>query len=328
MSGNHNGDLGRALAIVDAVAEAGADAVKLQTYTADTITIDVDTDSFRLSPRHPLWGDRTLYDLYTEAHTPWEWHETIFDRAREHGMVAFSAPFDPTAVEFLERLEVPAYKVASAEIVDLPLIRAMARTGKPVIISTGMATLEEARAAVEAARSTGNDQIIVLNCTASYPAPIEQSNLLAIPMLRETLGTQVGLSDHTHGVTAAIAAVALGASVVEKHVTLAREDGGVDSTFSLEPDELAVLVRATNEAWQALGRAALEPTVAEDEMLRLRRSLYVVRDITAGEQVTADNVRSIRPAGGLSPDCAADAMGRRFAVDARKGTPFTWDLVD
>ena len=327
MSGNHNGSLDRALEIVEAVAETGAHALKLQTYTPDTITIDVDNEHFRVSSGHELWGDRKLYDLYAEAHTPWEWHEPIFDLARKRGMVAFSAPFDPTAVEFLEGLDVPAYKVASAEIVDLPLVRAMASTGKPLIISTGMANLAEIHAAVTAARETGNEQIIVLSCTASYPAPAEDSNLRSIPVLRDLLGTQIGLSDHTVGIGAAIAAVALGATVIEKHVTLNRADGGVDSAFSLEPDELGQLVRETATARAALGEPVVGPREAEGEVLRLRRSLYVVKDVKAGERISAENVRSIRPAGGLAPDLFDTVSGREFRTDAAKGTPLTWDLI-
>jgi pseudaminic acid synthase len=327
MSGNHNGDLARALEIVEAVAETGAHAIKLQTYTPDTITIDVDNENFRVSSSHKLWGGRTLYDLYTEAHTPWEWHEPIFELAKKRGLIAFSAPFDPTAVSFLEDLDVPAYKVASAEIVDLPLVRAMAETGKPIIISTGMATIAEIHAAVAAARETGNEQILVLSCTASYPAPAEDSNLRSIPVLRDLLGTQIGLSDHTVGIGAAIAAVALGATMIEKHVTLSRADGGVDSAFSLEPHELAQLVQETATARAALGEATVGPRAAEGDVLRLRRSLYVVQDVKAGEQVSDANVRSIRPAGGLAPDLFDTVRNREFRVDAVKGTPLTWDII-
>ncbi|MBY9074496.1 pseudaminic acid synthase [Nocardioides sp. WL0053] len=327
MSGNHNGDLDRALDIVRASAEAGAHALKLQTYTADTITVDVDSPAFRVSSGHELWGGRSLYELYEEAHTPWEWHEPIFGLARELGMVAFSAPFDPTAVAFLEKLEVPAYKVASSEIVDLPLIRAMAETGKPIIISTGMANLSEIDRAVSTARETGNEDIVVLSCTASYPATPEGSNLRAIPQLRALLDTQIGLSDHTLGIGAAVAAVALGATLIEKHVTLDRHDGGVDSEFSLDPGELHLLVRETNTAWRALGTAYVGPTEGEAEGLRFRRSLYVVQDVRAGDVVTPENVRSIRPAGGLEPAMIDVVLGRTFRSDAPKGTPLTWNLV-
>jgi N-acetylneuraminate synthase len=327
MSGNHNGDLERAKDIVRAMAETGVQALKLQTYTADTITLDVDLPAFRLPSEHKLWGDARLYDLYQEAHTPWEWHEPIFELANSLGMLAFSSPFDPTAIEFLEKLNVPAYKVASNEIGDLPLVRGMAETGKPIIISTGSATLMDIDAAVRAARSTGNEQIVVLSCTASYPAPPEQSNLRSIPVLRDALGVQIGLSDHTMGIGASIAAVALGATVIEKHVTLSRADGGVDSAFSLEPAEVKLLVEGTKVAQQALGEPTVGPKQAEQNVLRFRRSLYVTRDVKAGEKVAADNVRSIRPAGGLPPDAFASVEGREFRTDTPKGTPLTWDVL-
>lgn len=327
MSGNHNGDIERAKDIVRAMAETGVQALKLQTYTADTITLDVDLPAFRLPSEHELWGGARLYDLYQEAHTPWEWHEPLFELANSLGMLAFSSPFDPTAIEFLEKLGVPAYKVASNEIGDLPLVRAMAETGKPIIISTGSATLMDIDAAVRAARSTGNEQIVVLSCTASYPAPPEQSNLRSIPVLRDALGVQVGLSDHTMGIGAAIAAVALGATVIEKHVTLSRADGGVDSAFSLEPHEVKALVEGTKIAQQALGEPVVGPKQAEQNVLRFRRSLYITRDVKAGEKVSADNVRSVRPAGGLAPDAFSSVEGREFRVDAPKGTPLTWDVL-
>jgi N-acetylneuraminate synthase len=301
--------------------------VKLQTYTADTITIDADTPAFRLSEDHPLWGGRRLHDLYDEAHTPWEWHRPVFEQARELGMDAFSSPFDPTAVEFLEELEVPAYKIASSEVVDLPLIRLAAATGKPVVISTGMASVGEVAAAVDAARSTGNDQVVLLSATTSYPADPAASNLRGLPVLAAAFDVPVGLSDHTMGIGAAVASVALGACVVEKHVTLTREGGGVDSAFSLEPAELAALVRETEVAWRALGEARIGPREAESEGLRFRRSLFVVEDVRAGEPVTARNVRSIRPAGGLPPDAFALVEGRPFRVDVPRGTPLSWDVV-
>jgi pseudaminic acid synthase len=327
MSGNHNGDLERAKDIVRAMAETGVQALKLQTYTADTITLDVDLPAFRLPSEHELWGGARLYDLYQEAHTPWEWHEPLFELANSLGMLAFSSPFDPTAIDFLEKLNVPAYKVASNEIGDLPLVRGMAETGKPIIISTGSATLMDIDAAVRAARSTGNEQIIVLSCTASYPAPADQSNLRSIPVLRDALGVQIGLSDHTMGIGASIAAVALGATVIEKHVTLSRADGGVDSAFSLEPFEVKLLVEGTKVAQQALGQPIVGPKQAEQNVLRFRRSLYVTRDVKAGEKVAADNVRSVRPAGGLPPDAFTSVEGREFRVDAPAGTPLTWDVL-
>ncbi|MEV7043841.1 pseudaminic acid synthase [Amycolatopsis sp. NPDC051061] len=327
MSGNHNGDLDRALAIIDAIAETGAQAVKLQTYRPDTITIDVDTPAFRIGDSHSLWGGENLYKLYEKAHTPWEWHEPLFERARSHGLEIFSSPFDPTAVELLESLDAPAYKIASSEIVDLPLVELCARTGKPLVISTGMANVAEIDAAVRTARAAGNDQLIVLGCTASYPASPSESNLRGLPLLAGLTQTLVGLSDHTPGIGAPVAAVALGAVAIEKHVTLARADGGVDSEFSLEPSELAALVTETHRAWEALGQAVLGPRESEKEGLRLRRSLYVVEDVRAGDEVSARNVRSIRPAGGLAPAEITAVVGRTFRVDAAKGTPLTWDLI-
>lgn len=327
MSGNHNGDLGRALAIVDAIAESGAQAVKLQTYTADTITIDADAPAFRVSDGHELWGGKNLYRLYEEAHTPWAWHEPIFARAREHGLVPFSSPFDATAVQLLEDLEAPVYKIASLEIGDLALLRQVARTGKPVIISTGAATVTDVDTAVRTIRAEGNEQVVVLACTSSYPASPTESNLRSIPVIRDTFGVVVGLSDHTAGIGVGVAAVALGAAMVEKHVTLARADGGVDSDFSLEPAELTSLVVETERAWQALGTVQLEPTPGEAESRRLRRSLYVVADVRAGDLVTEHNVRSIRPAGGLEPALLGTVLGRTFRADAVRGTALTWDLV-
>jgi N-acetylneuraminate synthase len=327
MSGNHGGDLERALDIVRAAGEAGAHALKIQTYTADTITLDVDTPAFRLSADHPLWPNRRLHELYEEAHTPWEWHEPIFSLASELGMVPFSAAFDPTAVDFLVGLGVPMLKSASSEITDLPLVRAIAETGLPTIISTGTATLAEIDAAVRTARATGNEDLVVLACTASYPAPPEASNLRGIPVLRDGLDVAVGLSDHTLGIGASVAAVALGACVIEKHITLSREDGAVDSDFSLEPHEFASLVSETKIAWQALGEARIGPKSAEREGLRFRRSLFVTRDVRAGEKVGPDNVRSVRPADGLPPGDVDIVFGRTFTKDAPAGTPLSWELV-
>jgi pseudaminic acid synthase len=327
MSGNHNGSLDRALAIVDAVAASGAQALKLQTYRPDTITIDVDLPAFRISADHLLWGGENLYRLYEKAHTPWEWHEPIFSRAHLLGLTVFSSPFDPTAVSLLESLDAPAYKIASAEIVDLPLIDLCARTGKPLVISTGMADVAEIHAAVSTARAAGNDQLIVLGCTASYPAPPADSNLRGIPVLADAFDVVPGLSDHTVGIGVPVAAVALGACAIEKHVTLSRADGGVDNDFSLEPAELAALVTETERAWQALGAPRIGPRDSEREVRRLRRSLYVVTDVAEGEEVTRANVRSIRPSGGLPPAELDRVLGRRFRTAAPKGTPLTWDLV-
>lgn len=328
MSGNHNGDLERALAIVDAVAASGAQALKIQTYTADTLTIDSDLPAFRVAGDHGLWGGRTLYDLYQEAHTPWEWHAPIFERAREHGLIPFSTPFDTTAIDLLEDMGVELYKTASAEIVDLPLLREIARTGKPMIVSTGMATLSEIEAAVTAVRDAGCTELVLLACTAAYPAEPEEARLGNISILREAFGVPVGLSDHTLGIGVSVAAAALGAVVVEKHVTLDRADGGVDSEFSLTPAELAQLRIATDQARVAVAsRAGFGPTAEESAVLALRRSLYIVEDVRAGETVSAANVRSIRPAGGLPADALASLIGRRFTSDVKRGTPLTWDVI-
>jgi N-acetylneuraminate synthase len=327
VSGNHNGSLDRALEIVDAVAASGATAVKFQTYTADTITIDCDRPEFRIGPEHPLWGGSNLYELYTQAHTPWEWHAPLFERARKHGLIPFSSPFDATAVELLEELEAPLYKIASLEIGDLPLLRRVARTGKPVILSNGAASLSDIDTAIRTIRAEGNDRVAVLACTSSYPASPSESNLRTIPVLRDAFGVHVGLSDHTMGIGAAIAAVALGASIIEKHVTLSRADGGVDSDFSLEPQELAALVTESRTAREALGSPLITQTSGEEQSLRLRRSLYVVRPVRAGDVVSPENVRSIRPAGGMEPAHYETVMGRAFRADCEAGTPLTWDIV-
>jgi len=328
MSGNHNGDLDRALAIVDAVAKSGAQALKIQTYTADTITIDVDTPAFRVADEHGLWGGRNLYQLYQEAHTPWEWHKPIFDRAREKGLVPFSSPFDPTAIALLEDLGVEVYKTASAEIVDLPLIREVAATGKPIIMSTGMATMGEIDAAVHAARDGGCSELVLLACTSSYPALPQDVRLSNISLLEQAFGVPVGLSDHTRGIGVSIAAVALGAVCIEKHVTLDRADGGVDSEFSLNPEELTLLsLEADAARLSSIGSPKVGPAESERAVLALRRSLYVVADVRAGDKVTSANVRSIRPSGGLATDQIEIALGRAFSVDVPRGTPLTWDLI-
>jgi N-acetylneuraminate synthase len=327
MSGNHNGELARALAIVDAAAEAGAHALKIQTYTADTMTLDVDAAAFRISDEHGLWSGRRLHDLYAEAHTPWDWHAPIFERARERGLVAFSSPFDASAIEFLEELDAPLYKIASAEIVDLPLIARAAQTGKPLVLSTGMATLAEIDAAVSTARSNDARDIVVLACTSAYPAPPGDAHLGSIAALRAAFDVVVGLSDHTQGIGVSVAAVALGASVIEKHVTLDRADGGVDAAFSLDPAELSLLTSACLAAHAAVQPARFGPRESELEVLRLRRSLFVVADVDAGDPVTRDNVRSIRPSGGLLPADLDIVLGRTFRQRVVRGTPLTWDLV-
>lgn len=326
ISGNHNKSLDRALDIVRAVAGAGAHAVKLQTYTADTITLNVDTPAFRVSDGHALWASRTLYDLYDEAHTPWEWHKPIFALAKELGLIAFSSPFDETAVEFLESLDAPMYKIASLEIVDLPLIQLVAQTGKPVVISTGTATIAEVAAAVDAARSAGCVDLTLLACTSAYPASPDDANLRRMPALAAIFGTKVGFSDHTLGTGVSVAAVALGATLIEKHVTLRREDGGVDSAFSLEPHELNRLVQDSDDAFRALGSSNAWSFEAEAESLRLRPSLYVTQDVAAGELVSPDNVRSVRPSGGLPPIDIDRVVGRRFARMTPIGTPVSWGL--
>jgi N-acetylneuraminate synthase len=327
MSGNHGQSLERALAIVEAVARAGASALKLQTYTADTMTLDLAEGEFRIADPQSPWNGRTLYDLYREAHTPWEWHEPIFRRARELGLVAFSTPFDAAAVDFLESLGAPCYKIASFENVDLPLIGKAAATGKPVILSTGMASEEEIAEAVQAARQAGGRDLMLLKCTSNYPASPADSHLATIPRMGERFGCPVGLSDHTLGIGAAVAAVALGAVAIEKHVTLSRQDGGVDAAFSLEPDELAQLVRETRRAWEALGSVRYGPTEAEKPSLAFRRSLYIARDMKAGEVFTAQNLRSIRPGRGLPPKHIGAFLGQTIARDAPRGTPVSWDLL-
>ncbi|WOQ70017.1 pseudaminic acid synthase [Microbacterium limosum] len=328
MSGNHNGDLDRAFAIVDAVAESGAQALKIQTYTADTLTIRSDKPGFRIADSHGLWGGRTLYELYEEAHTPWDWHAPIFERARSRGLIPFSTPFDPSSVELLEGLGVELYKTASAEIVDLPLIREIARTGKPIIMSTGMATLAEIDAAVSAAHDAGCRQLVLLACTAAYPATPQEARLGNIDALRRAFGVPVGLSDHTLGIGVSVAAVALGAVVIEKHVTLDRSDGGVDSDFSLSPAELTSLVVSAEQARIATqSGTGFGPTPEERAVLALRRSLFVVSDVKKGDLVTPSNVRSIRPAGGLPADAIDVVLGRPFVTDVERGTPLTWDLI-
>jgi len=327
MSGNHNQSLERALAIVDAAAKAGAHALKLQTYTADTMTIAADTGSFRIDDPKSLWTGRSLYDLYKEAHTPWEWHAPIMERCRKLGAICFSTPFDESAVDFLEGLEVPCYKVASFENTDLPLIRKIAATGKPMLISTGMATAAELDETVRTARAAGCKDIVLLKCTSTYPATPENTNILTIPHMRELFSCQIGLSDHTMGTGVAVAAVALGATVIEKHFTLARADGGVDSAFSMEPAEFAALVTETQRAWQALGQVSYGPVGAEKNSLKFRRSLYAVADIKRGEKFDARNVRAIRPGDGLPPKFIDLFLGRRAARDIARGTPLGWDML-
>jgi len=328
MSGNHNRSLERALALVDAAAAAGAHAIKLQTYTAGTMTLDLAEREFVIEDEDSLWRGRTLFDLYNEAHTPWDWHGPIMARAAERGILCFSSPFDTSAVDFLEDLGVPAYKIASFEIVDLPLIRAVAATAKPLIISTGMATLDEIGEAVAAAREAGCEDLVLLKCTSTYPASAENSNVMTIPHLRATFGCEVGLSDHTLGIGCAIAAVAHGATVIEKHFTLSRADGGVDSAFSLEPAELESLVAETRRAWCSLGGVEYGPRDAEKKSLQFRRSLYISEDVEAGARLDPTNVRIIRPGLGLAPKHYDAVLGRTLTRAAKRGTPLTWDLLD
>lgn len=327
MSGNHNQSLERAFEIVDAAAATGADAIKLQTYTADTITLNVRGGDFEIADEKSLWKGRNLHDLYKEAHTPWEWHGPIMERARSHGMLCFSSPFDETAVDFLESLQVPAYKIASFENIHLPLIRKVARTGKPMIISTGMASIAELDEAVKTAREAGCRDLVLLKCTSTYPATPENTNVLTIPHMRELFGCEIGLSDHTMGVGVAVAAVAHGATVVEKHFTLRRADGGVDSTFSLEPDEMKALVVETERAWQSLGHVRYGATQAEQKSLAFRRSIYIAEDVQAGEVLTEKNLRIVRPGHGLAPKHFDMLIGRRASRDLKAGTPATWDVV-
>jgi len=327
MSGNHNQSLARALEIVEAVALSGAHALKIQTYTPDTMTIDLDEREFHISDPNSLWAGSSLYKLYSEAYTPWEWHKPIFDRALELGLIPFSTPFDDTAVDFLESLEVPCYKIASFENTDLPLIRRVAATGKPMIISTGMASIGELDETVLTAREAGCKDLILLKCTSSYPATAENTNIQTIPHLRELFGCEVGLSDHTMGVGVSIASVALGASVIEKHFTLNRADGGVDSTFSMEPAEMAQLVIETKRAWQSLGEVSYGPTEVEKKSLQYRRSLYVVKDLKEGDVLTQDNVRAIRPGFGLSTKYLKVVLGKNVSRDVNRGTPLRWDIL-
>jgi N-acetylneuraminate synthase len=328
MSGNHNQSIARALEIVDAAAKAGVQAMKIQTYTADTMTLPIREGDFVINDPKSLWSGKSLYDLYEEAYTPWEWHKPIFDRCRELGLIAFSTPFDESAVDFLEELGVPCYKIASFENTDIPLIRKIAATGKPIIISTGMATVAELAETVAAARAAGCRDMVLLKCTSTYPATPTDTNLRTIPHMRELFGCEIGLSDHTMGIGTAVASVALGASVIEKHFTLRRADGGVDSAFSLEPEEMQALVTETERAWQALGKVNYGVTQNEKKSLVFRRSLYIVKDLEEGAELTRDNLRAIRPGMGLPPKYYDALLGRKVATSVKRGTPASWDLLD
>jgi len=327
MSGNHNQSLGRAIAIVEAAAESGAHAIKLQTYTPDTITLDINSRDFFINDKNSIWNGQTLYDLYKQAYTPWEWHSEIMQRANELGMTCFSSPFDESAVDFLEELHVPAYKIASFENTHLPLIRKVASTGKPIIISTGMASISEIDNAVTTARNAGCNELILLKCTSTYPAAPENSNILTIPHMQKLFNCEVGLSDHTMGVGASIAAIAHGATIIEKHFTLSRDDGGVDSTFSLEPDELKSLVVESKTAWQSLGKISYGESFTEKQSKNFRRSIYVSRDLKKGDTFTKDNLKIIRPGVGMEPKYFELVLGKRIKSDIKKGTPLRWEMI-
>lgn len=326
MSGNHNNSLDRALEIVDAAAASGADAIKLQTYTAETMTLDLHTSDFVIDDPKSLWNGRSLYDLYDEAHTPWDWHAPIIERAKSHDIACFSSPFDHSAVDFLESLDVPAYKIASFELIDIPLIERVAATNKPLIMSTGMATIAEIGDAVLAARHAGAEDIILLKCTSTYPAEPVNTNLATIPAMRQTFGCEVGLSDHTMGTGVSVASIALGAPLIEKHFTLARADGGVDSAFSMEPAEFHALRVECDRAWQAIGGIAFGGTPAEEGSRTFRRSLYIASDMQAGDMLTPENLRAIRPGYGLPPKYLTQLLGQRVARDVARGTRASWDL--
>ena len=325
LSGNHNGSLGRMLALIEAAAKTGCDAIKVQTYTPDTMTIASDRPEFMIEGG--LWDGSNLYDLYADAHTPYEWHEAMFAKAKELGVTMFSSPFDRTAVDLLESLDAPAYKIASFEIVDLPLIDYVARRGKPMIISTGLANLSEIETAVRTAREAGNDQIILLHCISSYPAPSDDANLRTMPHLGQTFDCVTGLSDHTHGTAVSVAAVALGASVIEKHFTLARAHGGPDSAFSLEPEEFTRLCDECATAFKALGTVGYHLKGSESGNIKFRRSLYAVKDIAAGEELTDGNIRAIRPGFGLAPKHYDELIGRKANRKISRGEGLSWDAL-
>jgi N-acetylneuraminate synthase len=325
MSGNHNQSLDRALSLVDAAAASGVDAIKLQTYTADTITVK---GAYKINDKDSLWEGKELYDLYKQAYTPWEWHEQIFHRAKEKGLVAFSSPFDSTAVDFLENLNVPLYKIASFENTDHILLKKVASTGKPVIMSTGVAQVADIQESLEVLKGAGCKDVVLLKCTSTYPSSPENTNLLTIPHMRELYQVPIGLSDHTMGIGASVAAVAMGAVVIEKHFTLRRADGGVDSAFSLEPEELKALVVESERAWLATGKVSYSLTEKEKKSLSFKRSLFVVKDISKGEQFTGDHVRSVRPSTGLHTRYFDQVIGRKASQDIAAGTPLNFDHVE
>ncbi|OVE82216.1 pseudaminic acid synthase [bacterium K02(2017)] len=328
MSGNHNQSLNRAEEIVKAAAKAGAHALKLQTYTADTMTIDLNTDDFMVQEKDSLWAGKSLHQLYQEAHTPWEWHEPLFALCKKLGMECFSTPFDATAVDFLEKLNVPFYKIASFENRDFALIEKVADTGKPLIVSTGMASFEEMQDIVNVIAKTGNNNFILLKCTSTYPGDPSSSHVNTIPDMQKRLGCQIGLSDHTLGIGVALASISLGATVIEKHFTLSRAEGGVDAAFSLEPAELKQLVVESQRAFKGLGQVHYGLVEGEKSSMRFRRSLYITKNCKAGDRLDDDNLRAIRPGFGLSPKYKDDVMGQELLIDVKCGTPLSWDMVN
>lgn len=327
MSGNHNQSLDRALQLIDSAAMSGVHGIKIQTYTADTMTIDVGDREFRITDDNSLWSGKSLYELYHEAHTPWEWHQAIFQRCDDHGLLCFSTPFDESAVDFLEELDVPCYKIASFENTDTQLLKKVASTGKPVIISTGMASIAELDETVRTVRSHGCEELVLLKCTSTYPASPEHSNIMTIPHMRELFNCHVGLSDHTHGIGVGVASVAYGAVLIEKHFTLRRDDGGVDAAFSMEPVEMQMLVEECSRAWQAVGNISYGPGSVEKSSMVFRRSLYITEDLAKGDILNKENLRAIRPGYGLPVKYIEQFLGKRVNRDLSRGTPLSWDVI-
>ena len=327
MSANHNQSLIRALSIVDKAAQVGANIIKLQTYTPDTMTLDLKNNDFKIRDKKSLWYNRTLFELYTQGHTPWKWHEKIIKKAKKKKIQCISTPFDESSVDFLEKLKVPAYKIASFENINIPLITKVAKTKKPIIISTGMATISELHESINLIRKHDNNKIILLKCTSTYPASPKDSNVLTIPHMKKLFNCHVGLSDHTLGIGAAIAAISHGAKIIEKHFTLNREDGGIDSTFSLEPHEMEMLIKESKVAWESLGKTQYGPTVSERKYLQFRRSLYVSKNVKKGEIINKNNIKNIRPGKGLPPKNLSVVLGKKFSKNIKIGTPLNWRLI-
>ena len=327
MSANHNQSLIRALSIVDKAAQVGANIIKLQTYTPDTMTLDLKNNDFKIRDKKSLWYNRTLFELYTRGHTPWKWHEKIIKKAKRKKIQCISTPFDESSVDFLEKLKVPAYKIASFENINIPLITKVAKTKKPIIISTGMATISELHESINLIRKHDNNKIILLKCTSTYPASPKDSNVLTIPHMKKLFNCHVGLSDHTLGIGAAIAAISHGAKIIEKHFTLNREDGGIDSAFSLEPHEMEMLVKESKVAWESLGKTQYGPTVSERKYLQFRRSLYVSKNVKKGEIINKNNIKNIRPGKGLPPKNLSVVLGKKFSKNIKIGTPLNWELI-